>query len=40
MKPAEPYELKGSRTVLWEHRGEIPLRDTIKLSKNSLLFVH
>ena len=29
MKPEEPYELRSSRTVLWERRGEIPLRDPI-----------
>ena len=23
----EPYESRGSRTVLWERRGETPLRD-------------
>jgi hypothetical protein len=25
----EPYELRGSRTVLWEGWGEIPLPDPI-----------
>ena len=29
MKLGEPYELRGSRTVLWERRGAIPLRDPI-----------
>ena len=25
----EPYEGRSSRTVLWERRGEVPLRDPI-----------
>jgi len=28
-EPEEPYEGRLSRTVLWERRGEIPLRDPI-----------
>ncbi len=28
IKQEEPYELRGSRTVLWERRGETPLRNS------------
>jgi hypothetical protein len=34
MKLEEPCEGRLSSTVPWERKGEIPLRDPIKLSKN------
>jgi hypothetical protein len=37
-KHEEPYEGRLSRTVLWERKGEIPLRDPIRRKRANSQF--